>query len=287
MKCFFQRFIQPMFLIFLFTISSNISGQGISLASPSQYQQFSKSTTYVVQFEDPFSDFSDAVENAMKRNWTLTEWQMISEDDFERMKKNSNASFLFLSEIMAQGRKDQVFNILNVVLGTEADDINRMPDLGSVPLSYVSEDEDYDEEAYLYKIDVIIRFVQYYIDLNLKQPGTDIKAVVSENSKYVQTKEIWFLKEELADDVNSAEEIAELYSGKIRIVEQEEIEKAISEKLENVLILHLIAPPSSQKSGKCLKFLISVADGAPYYYGIKDISPKAPALFLAEDFKKL
>lgn len=276
-----------MFLIFLFTISSNISGQGISLASPSQYQQFSKSTTYVVQFEDPFSDFSDAVENAMKRNWTLTEWQMISEDDFERMKKNSNASFLFLSEIMAQGRKDQVFNILNVVLGTEADDINRMPDLGSVPLSYVSEDEDYDEEAYLYKIDVIIRFVQYYIDLNLKQPGTDIKAVVSENSKYVQTKEIWFLKEELADDVNSAEEIAELYSGKIRIVEQEEIEKAISEKLENVLILHLIAPPSSQKSGKCLKFLISVADGAPYYYGIKDISPKAPALFLAEDFKKL
>jgi hypothetical protein len=284
------RFVSEKVLIVIalvFIIQHVVYSQGITLATQAQYKHFMQTTTYVVRYDDPFSDFSEAIEQSMKRNWKLTEWKMISENEFEQRRQDMNASFLFLSEIMAQGRKDLVFNILNVVLGAKTSDLNKMPDIGSVPLSYVSDEEDYDDEEYISRLDVIMRFIQYYIEMNIRQPGSDIKAIVKENSTQIRNKEIWLLKDDLAEEVNSESKISDIYAGKVRIVSQQEIDQAISVKKKDVLILHKVAPGPQQKTGTCLKFILSVEDGAPFYYNMTDISTKKPALFLPEDFKKL
>ncbi len=273
-------------LFFLFHIYSASQAQNITLATHEQYKDFLKSTTYVVNYENPFSDFDFALKTAMEKNWYLTQWEIIGSEEFESKQTDTKASFLFLSEMMAAKRKDLVFNILNVVMGSRSKNLNNMPDLGSVPLSYVSEDEEFEEDAYLYKLDVILRFIQYYIEINSQNPDTDVQKLVKNNSEQIRTKEIWFLEDELDHNVNTHEKIEKYYSGAVRIVNLKEIEKAIADKNEHVLILHKVGP-GDDRGGKCLKFLISVANGAPYYYNISDVSSGKSDAFLAEDFKKL
>lgn len=278
----FKTYIIVAFLLFPF---NNIA-QSIPQATQQQYQQFLKSKTYVVKYENPFSDFDSALKNAMEKNWYLTQWEIISSEDFEIKQKDTQASFLFLSEIMAAKRQDLIFNILNVVLGSKSGNLNSMPDLGSVPLSYASEDEEFEEDRYLYKLGVILRFIQYYAEMNIQKPGSDINALVKDNSRNIRNMEIWFLKDELDQNVNTPEKIKKFYDGEIRIVSVSEIEKAIEEKNKQVLILHKVGPGEG-KGGKCLKFIISAENGAPYYFNMTDVSSKKPDAFLAEDFQKL
>jgi len=260
--------------------------QGIKAASQDRYKQFASSVTYVVSYDNPFSDFNSYIKKAMEKNWTMTPFEMISWEDFETKKSDSKASFIFISEAMAGNNKNLVFNILNFVMGDKSSGLDKMPDLGSVPLSYVSEDEDFEEDKYLYKLDVFLRFMQYYAKTNIDKPNTDVTALVASNQSMIQSKEIWMLADELNEDVNTVGKIAGYYTGKVRIVTVEEITNAIADKNQDVLILHIVSPVESN-SGKCMKFIISVAEGAPYYYSITDVSAKKPGLFLSEDFKKL
>ena len=88
--------------------------------------------------------------------------------------------------------------------------MNSMPDLGSAPLNYASESND-DEDEYLYKLGGILRFFQYYINYNLSNPGSDIKAVVKSNKSKLIGKELWLLKSDMAEEVNSTEKISKYF----------------------------------------------------------------------------
>ncbi len=278
--------IHACFLFLLCFVSSYAFSQEIAIATHAQYKNFVNSTTYVVKNDNPFGSYNAAIEQAMKKHWYLTKYVIITSSEFEKKRTDRDASFLFLSEAIAEKREDLRFNILNVVMGSKSSNMNNMPDLGSVPLSYSFEDEEFEDEGYLYRIGAILRFIQYYIDVNSKRPDTDIKTLVKENSKDIKSKEIWFVKDDLDNDVNTEAKIANFYSGQVRIVTESEIEAAIDARNPDVLILHKLGPGEGN-SGKCLKFIISAADGIPYYYNITEISSKNPDAFLSSDFKKL
>ena len=61
-------------------------------------------------------------------------------------------------------------------------------DLGSMPLCYVSEDDD-DEDAYQAKLAGFLRF-QYYINYNLQNKLTDIKNMVKKTNRSSQAKNL-------------------------------------------------------------------------------------------------
>jgi hypothetical protein len=263
-----------------------ISAQDIVVATHSQYKQFKASTTYVVKYDNPFSAFNTAMATAMKKYWYFTNFEVITTVEFEKKQADRNASFLFLSEAMAEKREDLKFNILNIVMGSKSASLNNMPDLGSVPLSYAFDEDEFAEEGYLYKLGVVLKFIQYYAEANIKKADTDIKSLVKTNSKEIINKEVWFIKEDLDTDVNTIEKIARVYSGKVKIVTETEIEQAVESGNKQVLILHKVGPGKG-KTGKCLKFIIGAADGAPYYYNITEVTAKNPDAFSADDFKKL
>jgi hypothetical protein len=260
--------------------------QDIVVASQSHYKLFMKSTTYLVQYDNPFSSFNAAMEDAMKKYWYITPWELISSAEFEKKRSEKSSSFLFLSEAMAEKREDLRFNILNVVMGSSSGNLNTMPDLGSVPLSYAFGDDEFVEEEYVYKLGAILRFVQFYIESNVKAADTDVKSIVKENGKFIRSKEIWFIQEDLDNEVNTVQKIAGVYDGKVKIVTEQEVAQAIASKNPDVLILHKVGPGDGN-TGKCLKFIVSVATGIPYYYSITEISSNKPDAFLAADFKKL
>ncbi len=284
-----MNFMKPIsistYLVVFLLMITRVSSQEIVVASQSHYKQFIKSKTYLVQYDNPFSGFNAAMEDAMKKYWYITHWEIISSSEFEKKRSDKSASFLFLSEAMAEKREDLRFNILNVVMGSSSGSLNSMPDLGSVPLSYAFEDDEFSEDEYFYKLGVILRFIQFYIDANVKSADTDVKSIVKEHKNSVLTKEIWFVAEDLDTEVKTVKKIAAFYEGKVKIVTQQEINQAIASKTD-VLILHKVGPGEG-RSGKCLKFIVSAATGIPYYYSITEISSKKPDAFLAEDFKNL
>lgn len=272
-------------ILFAFMVLS-LQSQDIVLATAAQYKQFMKSTTYLVKYDNPFSSFNSTMEIAMQKYWTITPYKIITSAEFEKKCTDNTASFIFFSEAVTTNNEALRFNILNIVMGSKSANINNMPDLGSVPLSYAIEEDEFAEEDYLYKIGVVLKFIQYYIQINVTKPDTDVKALVKMNQKCILDNEIWFLASELDIEVNSPEKIAKYYSGKVKIVSQQEIETAISNGKSGVLILHKVGPGESN-SGKCLKFIVSASDGSPYFYSISDVSSRKPDAFTADDFKSL
>lgn len=273
-------------IIFCITHANIISAQEIPLATQEQFQAFKKSTTYFVTYDDPFSSFNAYMKEAVEKLWIITPYKIISPEEFESLSKSKSNSFVFLSEAaFSQGNVNMTFNILNIVLGNTSGDINRMPDLGSAPLSYASPDED--EEEYLYKIGIIIHFFQYYIQYNINNPGTDIKAMVKANEDDLKGKELWLVKEDMADDVNSVEEIESYYDGNIKFVTKEDIKTAILNKTEGIAIVHKVGPLSGGDGSRCLKFIILVSNGEPLYYDMTVVSNAKPPKFLSSDFKAL
>lgn len=271
--------------IYLIAIIFTSKSQDIPLAKQDDFQKFIKSTTYLVEYGNPFSSFNKFIAEDMKKVWKITPYKVISENEFENLRKEKEKSFIFLSEAAKEEDKNYFkLNILNFVLGSKGT-LNSMPDLGSAPLSYVFENSD-DENTYLYKLCGILRFFQYYVNYNLSHPESDIKAIVKENKKIVKEKELWLLKDEMGNEVKTEEAISKFYTGKVKFVTQDEIRKAILEGNTNVAFLHKVGP-GTNTGNKCLKILISAADGAPLYMDLSTVNSKNSDAFHSSDFKSI
>jgi len=280
--------MKTLMTISLVALFANLFAQDIPVATAEQFSRFKESTTYLVKYDDPFSSFDSYMAEDMSKVWKITPYKIISPDEFETLSKDKKNSFIFLSEIFKEeGDKTATWNLLNITLGSNAGsaNMNSMPDLGSAPLSYVSENED-SEEAYLYKLAGVLRFFQYYINYNMANPGSDIKAVVKNNKSKLAGKELWLLQNDMADEVNSLDKISKYFSGTVKFVTPEEIRVAIHAGNEKVVFLHQVAPGIS--GGKwSLKFLISAADGCPLYYDVATVGAGKDGKFSASDFKAI
>lgn len=255
----------------------------ITFANSSEIKLFLKSTTYVVEDGEPFSSFNDTLKSCMKKFWTITPYEFITMDQFETKKLSSSNSFIMLSE--AEQMEDKVkctYNFLNLVLGGSAD-INKMPDLGSVPLGYV----DVSEDEYLYKIGGILVFMQTHV--KYASEHTTIKpTLIDKDSKTdIKTKELWLLQEELPADFNTLEKIKTVYPYTVKLVTKADINKAIADKNPNVVYLHKVGPEGTITGGKCWKFLVTAKEGEVLYYDGHTITTANPDAFLEKDFKAI
>jgi len=265
-----------------------VFAQDIPVATSEQFNRFKESTTYLVKYDDPFSAFNTYILEDMSKVWKMTPYKVITSEEFETLSKDKTNSFIFLSEIYKEeGNNSCTWNLLNLVLGSNSGsaNMNSMPDLGSAPLSYVSEDED-NEDQYLFKLAGVLRFFQYYTKYNLDNPGSDIKTVVKANKSKLAGKELWLVQSDLTEEVNTLDKISKYYSGTVKFVSPEEIRSAIHAGNEKVVFLHKVGPGNS--NGKwCMKFLISAADGCPLYYDLTTISSSKQDGLTASDFKAI
>ena len=269
------------FFLVLFFLSISSSAQ-INTAKESDYNDFMKTTTLVVMDANPFTPYNQTLVNAVESFWKITPYEIITAKEFNVKKKNKGFSFIILSEANLEVKgKILKYNMLNLVLGGKASNLNEMPDLGSVPLSYM----DADDEEYLYKLGGVLQFMQFFIRYNLENPNTDIFKLVQKIDGKVNGKELWLLPEELANDVNTIDKIKKYYQGKLKLVNKEAIEQAIAKKDADVLFLYKIG--SDENGSICWKFLIEAATGKVVYFSQDKTDKNHPPLFNADDFKKL
>lgn len=256
----------------------------IKPANKEQIEDFLNSKTCVVLDGNEFSAFNIEMKEAMDSVWHITPYEFITKDVFEKRRKSKRYSFIMLTEaVLNEGMKMNKYNILNFVLGIDKEHINYMPDLGSIPLSYVGAKE----SGYLYKLEGFLRFMQSHVEQSL-ETGVTLKNLYGICSKDIQNYELWIMKDQLAKKVNEEKKIQMYYPHPVKLVQIGELKEAIKTGKHGVAFLHLIQPVDPDKPFmNCWKFVIAIGNGKLLYSGGHITGAGNEPKFLKDDFKKI
>ncbi|HBI81609.1 MAG TPA: hypothetical protein DDY04_06665 [Bacteroidales bacterium] len=258
-----------------------------NLVRPDDVKAFLASTTYVVLENNPTSQYNMEIREAVERSWKITPYKFITAKEFNDMRKDIDKSFLVLIQMRIDNDKVvPTYNFLSVSMGAAVTKITDMPDICSVPLSY----KDLPEDTYTYKLEGLIRFMQNYITAineNPKLIKKDAFMFYNKNMKQVKNKELWVTETDLEKTVRPLAEIRKVYKHNIKVVNPEDIQKAIQEKNTNVLYMHKVGPEGSRLQWRVWKMILGAGDDQLYYYNMHTISKSQGDGFLSKDFAKI
>ncbi|MGF1583882.1 MAG: hypothetical protein ACFCUM_01075 [Bacteroidales bacterium] len=250
---------------------------------------FLNTKTMVVLDNNPMSMYNSWIKEAVEQNWTVTEYEFIPFSDFDKYMNDPSLSFLMTTDVFFDRDKSKArYKFLNLLLGGSARKIGDMPDLCPVPLAYLNADED----NYLYKLGVFVRFIQNHISLLQKDPklySSNVFKYYNDNlTSGVKDKVLYVLQHELTSEVDTKEKIENYYPGRVEIVTREQMDQAISNKDQDVIFLHKVGPEGTRLKARCYKVLIGAGDANFYFFDHHMIKmPKRPDGILATDFKRL
>jgi len=259
----------------------------VTYANKAQIEDFFKSKTMVVMDADPFSGFNHEISDILKKYWTITPYEIIPSNRFDQMRSDPKLSFVFLSKVQLERDKKEVYYLyMDVAMGAKSRNLAAMPVLLTLPLAYTGVDED----DYLEKLPLMIRFAQVHIN-NLRT-AKDPKTVhnmsnYSKESKLLLEKTLLVKETDLSEEVDTMEKIQKEYTGKVEIVESEEIVKAIEEQTPNFAVLHQLGPSEDENKGRSYRQIFGTDDAKLYYYNHQTITKRRPAGLVARDFRMI
>lgn len=273
-------------LVGLFLMSTAMNARE-HLPTKEDYDAFLKSKTLVVMDPNPMSDFNFKIKAVMKNVWNVTEFEFITDQEFEEKKSDPSYSFLVSTVVTFDADKTKArYNFLSLLLGEADKDVSELPDLCSIPLSYLRVEDD----SYAYKMDAFVRFIQDHVNLMHKQPEL-IKANVfkhyNKNVQSLKNKTLLLVKEDLPKTHNTQQKIQKYYPYDLKIVSQEEVMEAIERKDPNVVFMHKVGPEGTKYHARCYKILIGAGDSKFYYFDYHMVSKKKPDGLLQSDLKKM
>ncbi len=248
---------------------------------------FFNTKTLVVLEDNPLLEYNIIIKKIMEQEWTITEYDFISKKEFEEKRMDPRYSFLYNSLVTFEKDKtDARYRFLHLSLGGDYFRINQMPDIASVPLSYFNVEEDH----YIYKLGVLLRFIQNHARLVRERPeivSANVLKHYNDNIKDIKEKELYVLESELEKSVNSTARIKSVYPYKFRIVTKEEIQEAIEERNDDIVFLHKVGPEGTKLNARSYKIIIGAGDANFYYFDYHKINKRNPDGLLEKDFKKM
>jgi len=252
------------------------------------YHNFLKSKTMVVLDGVALSEFNSVIEDVVKRAWTITPFEIITSKEFEKLKDDPSLSFLLTSTVTFRKDKTKArYKFLSLLMGEPKAEVRTMPDLCSLPLSYLQVESD----SYNYKLEAFLLFIQNHVKNVLEN-----EKLIGENAlKHYNRKEkgaladkvLYLTKEDLAKDVSTEKAIAAVYPYEFKIVTREEIAEAIASRDPKVVFLHKVGPEGTRIRARVYKLLVGAADSQLYYFSYLMMDNAKDDAFQLKDFKKL
>jgi hypothetical protein len=276
-----------LFSFLLWGISLFAGGDKDYIPTKEDLAQFPKTKTLVVLENNVMSEFNLVMQQVMPEEWTITPYGFISWKEFEQKRKDRAYSFIILDQVkFEKDITDAKYNFVSLLLGGSALTLTAMPDLCSLPVSYAG----IGDIDYSYKLGIFLRFMQNHVKMLMEKPSLaseNILKLYNDNISQIQGKTLYLVAEDMAKDVNTAAKIKKVYSGPFKIVSKEEVQKAISEK-RDVVILHKVGPQQTKyRVARCYKMLLGAADAKVYYFDYHMIADDKPDAFLSKDLKKI
>ena len=156
--------------ILLFMLSFLVFSQA-PFPTLEQVENFKKSKTLVVLEKNVFSLYNPLIKKAVKQEWYITPYEMISYDEFLKKKNDPAYSFLILtSTAFEKDRAGVYYDYLNIILGDPVNSLSKMPEFCSFPLGYCESEE----ISYQYALPVILKFMQKHVKSLLEHPNVSL-----------------------------------------------------------------------------------------------------------------
>lgn len=280
--------MKKIILIIISIIMMTFTGKAQKeVGTQQQIKDFFKRKTLIVIKEGGILDYNFKIKDVIKDQWNLTEYEFISEVEYEKKRMSSEYSFLSLDEVFYSKDKTKArYKFLCLTLGGKYRTEKEMPQLCSIPMSYLNAEED----EYVYKLGALINFIQNHMQLTSKNADLSSKNIIShynKNRSNIKDKTLYVVKDELAKSINSEAKFKAVYPHDFKFATREEIETAIDSNDEKVVFLHKVGPPSSSKKARCWKVIMGASDAKLYYFDFHMINDKKPDGLLPSDLKKL
>ena len=98
---------------------------------------FFTTKTLVVLEDNPLMEYNSIIKKVMQQEWNITEYDFISNKEFEEKRMDPQYSFIYMSQVTFEDDKtDASYRFLHLSLGGDYFRLNEMPDIASVPLAY-------------------------------------------------------------------------------------------------------------------------------------------------------
>jgi hypothetical protein len=275
-----------LFLILLMALPKMVMGQE-HMPSLEDYNRFLKTKTMVVYDDVLMSDFNEKIKEVMTRSWTITPIEFITTKEFEKVKSNPELSFLMTTIVTFQNDKTKArYNFLSLLMGQDKTVVRDMPDLCSLPLSYLQ----VEDASYNYKLEAFVQFIQSHVNAVLKDPSLIGEKGFKQYNKAtggLSNKRLLLVKEDLAPDVRDIKKVKAVYPHKVEIVTREEISEAIERKDPDVVFLHKVGPEKTRVRARVYKLLVGAGDSKLYYWDYEMIKVASDDALQASDLKKI
>jgi hypothetical protein len=109
----------------------------------------------------------------------------------------------------------------------------------------------------------------------------------NKNIPEIKNKTILVSKDDLTPEISTIKKIGAIYSGKVEIVSNDDIIKAIENKTPDAVILHKVGPRGNRTTGYCFIMLIGITDAEMYYYNLHKIERADQNGLSSEDLKQI
>lgn len=266
---------------------SALQAQREYLPTAEDLELFASTKTYIVLEDNPISEYNFEITDAVKKYWTITDYEFIEFGEFEEKALDETSSFLYLAIVVFEKDKTQTrYNFLCLSMGGDYPSMGEMKDIVNIPISFYG----VDEENYAYKLGTMVNFMQNHVKLISEDPGMVSQNVFkhyNDNMADIQDKTLYLVKDELEKSIRTEKAIKEIYPYDIKFVTREEIKEAIMNKEEDVVFLHKVGPEGVRLTARVYKILIGAGDGHFYYFDFHKLSIKKPDALLLSDLKKL
>lgn len=252
------------------------------------YHRFMKSKTMVVLDDALLSDYNVVIKEVMERSWTITPFEIITSQEFFDIKDNPELSFLMTTTVsFAKDKTKARYKFISLLMGEPKANVRTMPDLCSLPLSYLQ----VEDESYHYKLEAFVLFIQNHVKnvmQNEKLIGENaLKQYNSHAKGELANKTLLLTKEDLAKDLQTPQAIKAIYPYKFEIVSREEVTDAIKRQDKDAVFLHKVGPEGTRIRARVYKVLVGAADSKLYYWDYGMIKMASDDAFQASDLKKL
>lgn len=270
-------------LLLIFSVIAPNAWGNSPFPTKEQVGMFLNSTTCFVLEKNPIA-YNLQLKAAVEKSWKLTDYEFIDRAEFENRRKNSKYSFMFISKLGFED-EDITYNILNLTLGEETDDLAEMPEFCAIPVSY-SDDQTLN---YGYAFGPMLLFMQNRVEeIQKKYLMMSVSSfkIYNKNTKKVRDFELLIDEQDLSEEFNGKEDFKNSYNGVADFLSKEEIEKKIADKSNTILFLHVVKPLFDDSKGRCYKMIFS-NKGELYYYNYHYIDKENPSGFLKGDLNSL
>lgn len=279
--------MKNIFIAFVMLCSPVLLTGQAPFTNKDEIKQFGVSKTCVVLEDDPFSAFNVYIKTAVNSYWKITPFEFIEVREFNVRRLNPKYSFIVLTQTNYEKDKGSgLYNFINLLQGKNVNKLGQMPEICAIPLSFAGEND----LDYSYKLGAILSFMQKHAEMISEDPSLTGRKYLKYYNKFipdVRSKTILVKQEDLVPEISTIDRIKKIYNGKIEIVTEEDIIKAIENKSPNTVILHKVGPVGEQNSGYCFKMLIGTDDANMYYYNQHAIDKSNPNGLLPADLKRL